>query len=810
MRRRVFVSAVSAELKRYRELAAQKLQQRGIEPVFQETFGLTDQEIMALLRDKIVGTAAEPGCDAMLCLVGDIYGAEPFAPLPDCPRRSFTQWEYFIAREKQIPIYRLLTTSEFQPPNPVSQSVEQAALQAAYRSEITCDQNWRPFANVHEMRAELGELRFSWEPPGDLGQRPCNLPASLGSLFIGRDEFLKTLRDKLTQPVAADRRALAITPRQAIHGLGGVGKTRLAVEYAHAYAGEYSALLHLYADSPTSLASNLAQLTGVLQIAGLETEPDERRIAAVCDWLNQRGDWFLLFDNADSEEAANAVIEILNRLRGGHVVITSRLSNWPALVEPLQLDVVSPENAVAYLQQAAPQRSFTPDDAEQARRLAEDVDRLALALEQSAAYVNRFRISFAEYRRRWQTQGEKVRGWYDARVMQYPRSVATTWNTTVDQLTPSARSLLELLSWFSPEPLRRGWLMNQSAAQSLAEAGVHEVEEALVELADVSMIRLDQTELSVHRLVQEVTRERMEPERRNERMARVFVLLDAIEPGVPMDVRNWPVWNPLAPHVADLVDRADKAGQTQRAARWMNELGLFYQQRIRFPEAEQLYRRALAIEEHSYGPEHPDVAIHLNHLAQLLQATNRLSEAEPLMRRALAIDEHSYGPDHPNVAIRLNNLAQLLEATNRLSEAEPLMARGVRIFEKSLGENHPNVATALNNLAQLLMATNRLSEAEPLMRRALAIDEHSYGPEHPDVAIRLNNLAQLLQATNRLSEAEPLMARVVRILALFGHRTGHPHPHMSVVLQNYQQLLSAISIPAEEIDHRVREACGEP
>ena len=68
------------------------------------------------------------------------------------------------------------------------------------------------------------------------------------------------------------------------------------------------------------------------------------------------------------------------------------------------------------------------------------------------------------------------------------------------------------------------------------------------------------------------------------------------------------------------------------------------------------------------------MAIGLNNLAQLLQATNRLAEAEPLMRRALAIDEKSYGPDHPNVAIRLNNLAQLLQDTNRLAEAEPLIA----------------------------------------------------------------------------------------------------------------------------------------
>ena len=154
----------------------------------------------------------------------------------------------------------------------------------------------------------------------------------------------------------------------------------------------------------------------------------------------------------------------------------------------------------------------------------------------------------------------------------------------------------------------------------------------------------------------------------------------------------------------------------------------------RLGEAEPLYRRALAIDEASYGPDHPNVAIRLNNLAGLLQDTNRLGEAEPLFRRALAIDEASHGPDHPNVAIRLNNLAGLLQDTNRLAEAEPLYRRALAIDEASYGPDHPDVATGLNNLAGLLQATNRLGEAEPLYRRALAIDEASYGPDHPEVA----------------------------------------------------------------------------
>src|SRR4029453_5872480 len=169
------------------------------------------------------------------------------------------------------------------------------------------------------------------------------------------------------------------------------------------------------------------------------------------------------------------------------------------------------------------------------------------------------------------------------------------------------------------------------------------------------------------------------------------------------------------------------------------------------------------IDEQSFGPMHPTVAINLNNLAQLLQATNRLAEAEPLRQRALTINEQSFGPMHPTVAINLNNLAQLLQATNRLAEAEPLRQRALTINEQSFGPMHPTVAINLNNLAQLLQARRHLAVAEPLRQRALTIDEQSFGPMHPTVARDLNNLARLLQDTNRLAEAEPLRQRALTI-----------------------------------------------
>jgi tetratricopeptide (TPR) repeat protein len=236
----------------------------------------------------------------------------------------------------------------------------------------------------------------------------------------------------------------------------------------------------------------------------------------------------------------------------------------------------------------------------------------------------------------------------------------------------------------------------------------------------------------------------------------------------------------------------------------LNNLAQLLKATNRLADAEPLMRRALELDEKSFGPDHPNVAIRLNNLALLLQATNRLAEAEPLMRRALELDEKSFGHDHPNVARDLNNLALLLQDTNRLAEAEPIMRRALELHQKSFGPDHPKVAIDLYNLAQLLKDTNRLAEAEPLMRRALELDEKSFGTDHPDVAIGLNNLALLLKATDRLAEAEPLMRRAVVIMRHFQQATGHPHPELAKFTTNYRLLLEDMDQTPEQIEKTLK------
>ena len=179
------------------------------------------------------------------------------------------------------------------------------------------------------------------------------------------------------------------------------------------------------------------------------------------------------------------------------------------------------------------------------------------------------------------------------------------------------------------------------------------------------------------------------------------------------------------------------------------------------------------------------------------------------MRRALAIDEACYGPNHPNVAISLNNMATLLYRENGCPEAEQLFRRALAIVEASYGTEHPDVANRLMNLASLLSTTNRLSEAEPLMRQALAINEHIFGDNHPNIVGGLYNLAFLLSATNRVSEAELLHERCLRIMYAQQQTTGHNHPRFEFCKKNYIDFLTEHRGTSKAQAHaRIREVLG--
>jgi tetratricopeptide (TPR) repeat protein len=809
---RVFLSAVSSEFKELRRALRHDLATAGYDVHLQEELQLRKGETLLGVLDQHLKE-----CQGVVCLIGARCGAgfptetevEPYREhLPaGMPRASYTQWEFLLSRAHGVRPLVFCPRDTLKPevPDEDLDEPDDSALQATFKWHITEVGVPRTlFGDIHE----LGRMVLRQLPPVGPRNKPIILPyPSLGTLFKGRDTFLRTLRASLQKSGAA-----AIAGR-AIHGLGGVGKTRAAVEYAWKHQADYTALALLDAETPDRLRDSLAALTGPLRLAEHAATETDAKAEAVIRWLRTNPGWFLILDNLDTKAALDEAHRLLGRLSGGHVVLTSRLGVFPRGIERLELDELSLDDAAAFLLEATDAgRVRASDDEAQARALAQDLGQLALALEMAAATIEARRLRFSAYRTLWAGNRARVIGWSDQKITGYHHAVAETWRTSVDQLTEAGRALLERLAFLAPEPIPVSLVADEAA---------------LDDLTTYSLATRDpggETFL-VHRLVQVATRRDLEREGRDEaRLTEALEWVNDAFVGNPLDVRSWKTLDPLAPHAETVVGFADAAGIVRPTARLMNELGQLFNgkslvaraepltRRVvsifeasdgkdhpnvagalnnlaalllttnRLAQAEPLMRRALAISEASYGKDHPSVATRLNNLARLLQDTNRLAEAEPLMRRALAIDEASYGEYHPSVAIRLSNFATLLQDTNRLAEAEPLMRRALAIVEASYGEDHPSVAIRLNNLATLLQATNRLAEAEPLIRRALAIDEASYGQDHPEVATDLNNLALLLYATNRLAETEPLMRRVVSIFLQFQRDTGHLHPQLQSVL----------------------------
>nr|WP_238549405.1 tetratricopeptide repeat protein [Acaryochloris marina] len=213
----------------------------------------------------------------------------------------------------------------------------------------------------------------------------------------------------------------------------------------------------------------------------------------------------------------------------------------------------------------------------------------------------------------------------------------------------------------------------------------------------------------------------------------------------------------------------------------LNNLAFLYVNQGRYIEAEPLLVQALEMSQKLLGSEHPDVAQSLNNLALLYFNQGRYSEAEPLYVQGLEMSKKLLGSEHPDVALSLNNLAGLYKNQGRYSEAEPLNVQALEMRQKLLGSEHPDVAQSLNNLAGLYYNQGRCSEAEPLNVQALEMRQKLLGSEHPDVAQSLNNLALLYNNQERYSEAEPLY---VQALEMKQKLLGSEHPSVVISLNN--------------------------
>jgi hypothetical protein len=255
-RTNVFISATTADLGSYRRTVRDVLLDRGVHPILQDHFAPDYQTMLDTLRQRI------NDCDVVVCLVGFVYGREPNTRPAGALRRSYSQLEFDIAEAFDKLLYVFLATEQcpFDPHQDEPPELRQ--LQQEHRERLRQRPHKREyFHSLDDLCYKIATIPFP--EPGAVAGKPQNLPPSLGSRFKGREAFLTALHQKLTATPGA---AAAIVARQAIHGLGGVGKTRLAVEYVWRYQAEYTALLFVFADTPANLRHNLAALTGTLRL----------------------------------------------------------------------------------------------------------------------------------------------------------------------------------------------------------------------------------------------------------------------------------------------------------------------------------------------------------------------------------------------------------------------------------------------------------------------------------------------------------------------------------------------------------------
>ena len=632
-----------------------------------------------------------------------------------------------------------------------------------------------------------------------MGQAFWNVPHPRNLSFTGREAEIAGLRERL-----ARKRKTALA--QAISGLGGIGKTQTAVEYAYRYRDEYKAVLWLNAESPLSLKTGCGDIARQLPLPHDEKDLDQAA-AAVKYWLGTHPDWLLILDNADDPTVLD-LERFLPTNHAGHILITSRAQDFQHLgiLDPVELGELPIEDATAFLLLRCGREGAHEAERGAAREQAGELDGLPLALEQAAAYIVATRATFQRYLEGYRTGGLARLEARRPALGRYPKSVATTWAANfaaVQADSEAAADVLRLSSFLAPdaipfEILTRG--VSQlgpalEAALSRAEGDPLVVNDVLQALGRFSLIRIDgeRETFGIHRMVQEVLKDAMADDPRRLWAERAVRAVNQAFPNV--EYANWPLCDRLLPHAIAVACWIERDRMVFPAAgRLPNQTAYYLTDRAQYAEAEPLYKQSMEIDRTALGKRHPDYATSLNNLAELYHKMARRTEAEPLYKQAMEIRRTALGERHPDYATSLNNLAWLYYETGRHADVEPLFKQAMEICRTALGERHPRYATSLNNLAKLYYATGRNAEAEPLNKKAMEIYRTALGERHPDYAASLQNLAWLYYATGRHAEAEPLCKQAMEI-----DRTalGERHPDYAASLNNLAVLYRAMGRHAE-------------
>jgi tetratricopeptide (TPR) repeat protein len=583
----------------------------------------------------------------------------------------------------------------------------------------------------------------------------CNLPHLRNPNFTGRDDLLKLLHDSLNPGKPA-----ALT--QAMHGLGGVGKTQTAVEYIYRHAAEYDLAWWIRAEEPAKLASDYAALAEPLKLRERSAQDQGIIVQAVRGSLAGCGRWLIVFDNATGPEEIRGYLPLGGT---GHVLVTSRNPAFGGVAHPLKVEKMSADEAVEFLLKRTQQ-----NDGAAAAALAKELGYLPLALAHAGAYMEETGTAIASYLKTFSARQTALLA--KAKPPEdYPATVATTWEISfraVEKESEAAGQLMDLCAFLAPDDIGRDMLKSGAAhlPEPLAAAIADDLQwdEAVRALRKYSLVEVQDGALSVHRLVQAVVRDRLDEEGRKKWADAAVEVVNSGFPFDSDDVRTWPKNARVLPHALASADHAEKLQVGLRACgRLLNQVGSYLKGRAELSGARHALERAVRMREVIYGPDSPEVATVVSNLGIVIQDLGDLTGARACFDRALKIDKVAYEPDHSDVATRVNNLGGVLYDLGDLAGARASFDRALKITEAAYGLDHPTVAIRVNNLGNVLRELGDLPGARAHIERAIKIGEAAHGVNHPKVATYLNNLGLVLHALGNLAEARACYERALRI-----------------------------------------------
>lgn len=584
---------------------------------------------------------------------------------------------------------------------------------------------------------------------------PVGSPVSLPPrpvLLAGRESLLSNLHARFT---AADAPRLRIA---ALCGLGGVGKTSVAVEYAHRHLGEVGVTWQLAAEDPAVLTAGMAALAAQLGVRDwLDTRDPVASVHAALSTLPV--EWLLVFDNTPD---ATSVRPFLPPAGWGRVLITSQSSRWPA-GQAVHVPPLDNEAAAGFLVRRA-----QDPDREAALRLAQELGGLPLALEQAAAYILDTRNSLAGYHALFREHREELLARGDP--TDYDKTVATTWAVAFARLAqdnPAAVGLLRLLACYAPEPVPLGLLLKRrdtptgklpgSSDSVLAPLLDHPLAlgDALAALRRYSLITYIDTDMVlVHRLVQTVTLAQMPAELAASWRQAAAGLLEGAIPADTSPPESWPACTLLLPHAKFAL--ADSSGGMERMAEYLAASGSY-------AAARDLWGRVAEARERTLGPEHPDTLAARHEFALWTGDAGDPAAARDMFAELVPLCERALGPEHADTLNARCNLAVFTGETGDPASARDMYVQLVPVRERAFGPEHPNTLTDRGNLASWTGMAGDPAAARDMLSELVPIRERAQGPEHPLTLGTRHELAAWTGRAGNPAAARDMFAELVPV-----------------------------------------------